>query len=47
MRGSDYFGEFYDHKIAEGRSSKEAVRSLKRRISDRVYRHLVNDAQRA
>lgn len=38
---------FYDRKIAEGKSNKEAIRALKRRISDRVYRHLVADAQRA
>ena len=37
---------YYDRKIAEGKSSKEAIRSLKRRISDRVYRHLINDARR-
>lgn len=39
--------DYYDRKRAEGKSSKEAIRSLKRRISDRVYRHLVNDARRA
>ena len=38
---------FYDRKIAEGKSNKEAIRSLKRRISDRVYAHLTADAQRA
>lgn len=37
---------FYDRKIAEGKSSKEAIRALKRRISDRVFRHLVDDAGR-
>jgi transposase len=37
---------FYDRKIAEGRTHKEAIRALKRRISDRVYNHLVTDAQR-
>lgn len=26
---------------------EEAIRSLKRRISDRVYRHLIDDARRA
>jgi len=36
--------EFYDRKIAEGKSSKEAIRALKRRLSDVIYRHLVNDA---
>ena len=38
---------YYDRKIAEGKSSKDAVRALKRRISDRVYRHLITDAARA
>ncbi len=38
---------FYDRKIAGGKTNKEAIRALKRRISDRVYRHLVADAQRA
>ena len=38
--------DYYDRKIAEGKPSKEAIRSLKRRISDRLYRHLVDDAQR-
>jgi len=36
---------YYDRKIAEGKTSKEAIRALKRRISDRVYRHLVTDAR--
>ena len=30
--------EFYDRKIAEGRTSKEAIRALKRRLSDVIYR---------
>ncbi len=38
---------YYDRKLAEGKSSKDAVRALKRRISDVVYRHLVTDARRA
>ena len=38
---------YYDRKIAEGKSSKDAVRSLKRRISDRVYQHLTADTRRA
>ena len=40
-------GTYYDRKIAEGRSSKETICALKRQISDRVYRHLVDDARRA
>jgi transposase len=34
---------FYKRKLAEGKTRKEAIRSLKRRISDVVYRHLVDD----
>lgn len=37
---------FYDRKVAEGKTTKEAQRALKRRISDVVYRHLVADAHR-
>lgn len=38
---------FYDRKIAEGKTGKEALRALKRRISDALYRQLQLDAQRA
>ena len=38
---------YYDRKVAEGKSSKDAIRALKRRISDRVYRHLIDDTRRA
>ena len=37
---------YYERKLAEGKSSKDAIRALKRRISDRVYRHLNIDTQR-
>lgn len=37
---------YYERKRDEGKSPKEAKRALKRRISDRVFRHLVNDATR-
>ncbi|HZJ06730.1 MAG TPA: IS110 family transposase [Nocardioidaceae bacterium] len=37
---------YYDRKIADGKTHKEAVRALKRRISDRVYQRLVADARR-
>lgn len=37
---------YYDRKLAEGKSPREAIRSLKRRLSDVVWRHLVADAQR-
>jgi transposase len=36
---------YYDRKIAEGRSGKEAIRALKRRISDALYARLRHDAQ--
>jgi len=32
---------FYDRKIAEGHTPREAIRSLKRRLSDIVWRHLI------
>jgi transposase len=34
---------FYERKLAEGKTTKEAIRSLKRRLSDVVYRQLVID----
>ena len=38
---------FYDRKLAEGHTPKEAIRALKRRVSNLVYHHLIADAQRA
>jgi transposase len=38
---------FYDRKRAEGHTTKTAIRALKRRISNIVYRHLIADARRA
>jgi transposase len=35
---------FYERKVAEGKTKKEAIRALKRRISDAVYRQLQLDA---
>jgi transposase len=35
---------FFERKVAEGKTKKEAVRALKRRIADAVYRQLVIDA---
>ena len=35
---------YYDRKIAEGKTGKEALRSLKRRISDIIYAALVADS---
>ena len=37
---------YYDKKIAEGKTPKEAIRALKRRISDAVYKSLVADTTR-
>jgi transposase len=38
-------GAYYRKKIAEGKSRKEALRCLKRRVSDAVFRNLVADSQ--
>jgi transposase len=38
---------YYDKKLAEGKTPKEALRALKRQISDAIYRHLKADAARA
>jgi transposase len=37
---------YYDRKHGEGKTGKEAIRALNRRLSDVIYRHLVADAQR-
>jgi transposase len=37
--------DYYQRKIAQGKTKKEALRALKRRISDAVYRRLVADAR--
>jgi transposase len=38
---------YYDRKIAEGKTHKEALRCLKRRISDAIYARLRADARQA
>src|ERR1700689_4191064 len=38
---------YYEKKLAEGKTHKEALRSLKRRISDAVYARLRADARQA
>jgi transposase len=38
---------YYDRKLAEGKTHKEALRSLKRRVSDAIYSRLQADARRA
>jgi transposase len=37
---------FYDRKLSESHTPKEAIRALKRRLSTVVYRHLIADAGR-
>ena len=36
---------YYDKKQAEGKTRKEALRALKRRVSDTVYQQLITDQQ--
>ncbi len=36
---------FYERKLEEGKTKKEALRALKRRVSDLVYRQLLIDAE--
>jgi transposase len=38
---------YYLRKIAEGKTEKEATRALKRKISEVIYRQLVQDAEEA
>jgi transposase len=35
---------YFDRKLAKGKTGKEALRCLKRQISDAIYAHLVADA---
>ena len=37
---------YYDRKVAEGKTGKEALRALKRRISDTLYHAMITDARR-
>lgn len=37
---------YFDRRVAEGKTNKEAIRALKRKISNTVHRHLVADAAR-
>lgn len=46
MRHPGSEGRIYvDRKVAEGKTKREAIRSLKRQVSNTVYRHLVADAR--
>lgn len=38
---------YFERKLAEGKTKKDAVRSLKRHISNAAYRQLLIDAARA
>jgi transposase len=38
---------YYDKKLAEGKTHREALRALKRQVSDAVFTRLQADAQRA
>ncbi len=37
---------YYDKKLAEGKTAKEALRALKRQVSDAIYHHLKADPRR-
>jgi hypothetical protein len=36
---------YFERRVAEGKTKKEAIRSLKRHLSNAVYRQLILDAQ--
>ena len=38
---------YYEKKLAEGKTSKEALRALKRQVSDAIYQKMKADARRA
>ena len=38
---------YVDRKVKDGKTKKEAIRALKRQISNAVYRHLLADARRS
>jgi transposase len=38
---------YYEKKLAEGKTSKEALRALKRQVSDALYKRMKADARRA
>ena len=43
IRGDTPGRGYYRRKLTEGKTKKEALRCLKRKISATVYRHLVDD----
>jgi transposase len=44
LRNPSHGREYYDRRKADGKTSMEAMRALKRRLSDIVYRHMLTDA---
>lgn len=38
---------YFDRRVTQGKTKKEALRSLKRQISNAVFRHIVADDRRA
>ncbi len=38
---------YFDRRVAEGKTTREALRALKRHVSNAVFGHLVADARRA
>ena len=36
---------YYDKKLTEGKTKKEALRALKRRVSTAVYQRLITDQE--
>lgn len=47
IRQTDSEGRaYFERRVAEGKTKREALRALKRQTSNRVYRHLVADARR-
>jgi transposase len=38
---------YFDRRVAEGKTTREALRALKRHVSNAVYRRLIADARRA
>ena len=38
---------YYDRKVAAGKTPREAMRALKRRLSDIVYHQMITDTRRA
>jgi transposase len=45
-RGDHRGGAYYRKKLAEGKSRREAMRCLKRRVSDAVFKALLADSER-